>query len=180
VSSRDARGVERAVGHAGGQHDRVRGDLAAVAEPHTRAEPRDLQRDDVAGGEHLGAELRGLPAGPVGELGAGHAVGEAEVVLDPRALPGLPAGGLRSTSTVRRPSDAPYTAAPSPAGRRRRRRGRRSRVAGSVVSPTPRRSRVVGAPAPSPSGVTPRDVVRRRARGVQQPRALRLVDVYQR
>ena len=60
----------------------------------TRAEPRDLQGDHVAGGQHLGAELGGLPAGPVGELGAGHAVREAEVVLDPRALPGLPAGGL--------------------------------------------------------------------------------------
>ena len=42
----------------------------------------------------LGAELGGLAAGAVGQLGAGDAVGEAEVVLDPAALPGLPARGL--------------------------------------------------------------------------------------
>ena len=51
-----------------------------------------LQADHVAGGEQLGAELDRLAAGPVGELRAGDAVGEAEVVLDPAALPGLAAG----------------------------------------------------------------------------------------
>ncbi len=60
----------------------------------TRAGPFARSAGDVARGEDLGAELDGLPAGPVGELGAGHAVGEAEVVLDPRRLAGLAAGRL--------------------------------------------------------------------------------------
>jgi hypothetical protein len=60
----------------------VRGDAAAVAEPHHPRGTLDLQRGDVTGGEHLGAELDRLPAGAVGQLRAGHAVGEAEVVLD--------------------------------------------------------------------------------------------------
>jgi len=72
----------------------VRTDLAAVAEPDDAGRAADLQRDDVARGEHLGAELRRLPPRAVGELGAGHAVREAQVVLDARALPGLAAGGL--------------------------------------------------------------------------------------
>ena len=70
---------------------------ASMASPSAkRTAPRravDLEPDHVARGEHLGAELHRLPPGPLGELRAGHAVGEAEVVLDPRALPGLPAGG---------------------------------------------------------------------------------------
>jgi len=48
-----------------------------------RAGPAHLQAGHLAGGEHLGAELRRLPPGPVGELGTGHAVGKTEVVLDP-------------------------------------------------------------------------------------------------
>ena len=86
-------GVELPVGDAGGEDDGVRADRAAVGEAHRPGRPVDLEPDDVAGGEQLGAELDRLPPGPVGELGAGDAVGEAEVVLDPRALPGLPAGG---------------------------------------------------------------------------------------
>ena len=72
----------------------MRGDLAAVGERTARDRAAHLQPDHVAGGEHLGAELARLPARPVGELGAGHAVGEPEVVLDPRALARLAAGGL--------------------------------------------------------------------------------------
>src|SRR6266568_3563095 len=53
-----------------------------------------VQGDHVAGGEYLGLELAGLPARPLGELRPGHAVGEAEVVLDPGALPGLAADRL--------------------------------------------------------------------------------------
>ena len=105
----DAGGGQRAVRHARREHDAVGGDLRAVAELHDAGRAARLQADDVAGGEHLGAELRGLAAGPVGELGAGHAVGEAEVVLDPRALPGLPAGRLaldeHGAQALRRPVD---------------------------------------------------------------------------
>ena len=41
---------------------------------------------------------------------------EAEVILDPHAAAGLTAGPMRSSTTVSSPSDAPYTAAASPAG----------------------------------------------------------------
>ena len=67
-----------AQGRTVGEADRARGAVA-------------LQRDDVAGGDQFGAELGGLATGPLGELGARDAVGKAEVVLDARALPGLPA-----------------------------------------------------------------------------------------
>ena len=60
----------------------------------TRFEPCTSSADESRVSEQLGAELARLPAGPVGELAAGDAVGEAEVVLDPAALPGLPAGRL--------------------------------------------------------------------------------------
>ena len=62
--------VELPVGDAGGQDDRVRGDLGAVGEPDDAGRAADLEPDDVARGEDLGAELGRLPPGPVGELGA--------------------------------------------------------------------------------------------------------------
>ncbi len=70
----------------------MRGDRRAVREPYDPCGAVDLQARHLAGGQDLGAELGRLPPGPVGELGAGDPVGEAEVVLDPGALPGLPAG----------------------------------------------------------------------------------------
>ncbi len=71
----------------------MRGDLAAVAEADHPRGTAGLQPDDLAGGERLGTELVRLPAGPLGQLRPGYAVREAQVVLDPRALPGLPAAG---------------------------------------------------------------------------------------
>jgi hypothetical protein len=47
-----------------------------------------------------------------------------KIVLDTRGRPGLAAGASRSTTSVRRPSEAPYTAAASPAGHHRRSRCR--------------------------------------------------------
>jgi hypothetical protein len=70
----------------------VRGDRRPVGEPYGPRTAVDLESRHLARGEDLGTELRGLPAGPVGELRPRHAVGEAEVVLDPGTLPGLPAG----------------------------------------------------------------------------------------
>ena len=84
--------AEPAVRHAGRQDDRVRVDGAAVGEPDAARGAVDLQADHVARGEHLGAELGGLPPGPVGQLRPGHPVREAKVVLDPRALARLAAG----------------------------------------------------------------------------------------
>ena len=85
--------------------------LASIALPSpnrtVRAGPLTSRPVTSRGGQQLGAELDRLPPGPVGELAAGHPVGEAQVVLDPGGLPGLAAGGVFSTSTVRSPSDAP-------------------------------------------------------------------------
>src|SRR6266540_792394 len=83
---------EALVGDASGEDDAVRRDGRAVGEVHRPARTGRLQPDDVAGGEQFGAEPDGLAASPVGQLVAGHAVGKAEVVLDPRTLAGLAAG----------------------------------------------------------------------------------------
>lgn len=61
----------------------MRRELGAVAEAHDAGGTSGLQPSDLAGRQYLRAELLCLPAGAVGELGTGHAVGEAEVVLDP-------------------------------------------------------------------------------------------------
>ena len=80
--------------------------------------PARLEADDVAGEHHLRAEAPGLGDGAVREVGAGEALREAEVVLDRRALAGLPAGrfaldddGLQALPTRRRP---PPRARPGP------------------------------------------------------------------
>ncbi len=70
----------------------MRGDRRAVREAHDPRRAARLQAGHLPRGEDLGAELRRLPPGPLGELPAGHAVGEAEVVLDAGALAGLAAG----------------------------------------------------------------------------------------
>ena len=80
----------------------------AVAEPDRPGRAVHLQADRLAGGQQLGAELDRLSPRPVGELAAGHPVGEAQVVLDPRGLPrAWPPVAYFSTSTVRSPSEAP-------------------------------------------------------------------------
>ena len=72
-----------------------------------RTGPRLSKPVDVAGQHHLGAEPGRLRHGPAGQVGAGEALGEAQVVLDRRALvPAWPPGASRSTSTVLRPSEA--------------------------------------------------------------------------
>ena len=63
-----------------------------------------------------GTELPGLDHRPVGKLSAGDARGETEVVLDPGGGAGLAAGGHAVQHQRSRPSEAPYTAADSPAG----------------------------------------------------------------
>ena len=71
---------------------------AATSDPSskitTRDGPRALEPDDLPRGEQLGTEAQGLAARPLGELRAGDPVGEAEVVLDAGALPGLATGRL--------------------------------------------------------------------------------------
>ena len=56
--------------------------------------PALVDRGHLLHGQELGAEARRLRRRPAGEVGAGQAHREAEVVLDPRALAGLAAGRL--------------------------------------------------------------------------------------
>jgi hypothetical protein len=89
----------------------VRRELAAVLEAHDRADPRGSSATTSRAVQHLGRRTSPPAAGPVGELGAADTVREAEVVLDPRALARLPAGGLPlDGATVAAHRTAPYTA----------------------------------------------------------------------
>jgi hypothetical protein len=89
---RTAGGVELPVGDASREDDRLGADRTAVGQPQRLSRPVHLEGGGLAGGQQLGAELDGLPPRAVGELTAGYAVGEAEVVLDPRGLARLAAG----------------------------------------------------------------------------------------
>ena len=88
------RDLELAVRDPRGEQHSVGDHLATVREPNRPRRRPDVEPDDIASGEDLGAELVSLPPRPVGELCARDPVGEPEVVLDPRALARLPAGGL--------------------------------------------------------------------------------------
>jgi len=83
-----------AVGDAGGDEHRVRAERAAAAELDEPAGALGPHGGRVLDGDELGAEAAGLVRGPLGELGALEAAGEAEVVLDPARLAGLAARGL--------------------------------------------------------------------------------------
>lgn len=84
--------IQLPVRHAGREDHGVRGDSGAVREPDDARRASDLQPGDLARGQYLGTELRGLTPGPVGELCPGHSVRKAEIVLDARALARLAAG----------------------------------------------------------------------------------------
>ena len=112
-----------------GEDDRPRPQDVAAVEVQLAVDRVDAL--DRARDEDLGAEPARLLERAARELVARHARREAEVVLDPRGLPACPPGASRSTTSVRSPSEAPYTAAASPAGplprspcRTRRRRPR--------------------------------------------------------
>ena len=106
---------------------------AAISVPSpkrtSRAAPASLETDHLPGAEQLGAELDRLPPGPIGQLRAGDAVREAQVVLDPAALPGLTAGrpplDQHGAQPLRR---AVHRRAEPGRARRRSRPGRRSRT----------------------------------------------------
>ena len=91
-------------------------DLARAVEEHGVHRSARLDADHVAGQDHLGPEAGHLRDRAMGEVGPGQPLGEAEVVLDRRALAGLATGSLALDDDGRRPSDAAYTAAASPAG----------------------------------------------------------------
>ncbi|CAB4916799.1 unannotated protein [freshwater metagenome] len=81
-----------AVARPGGQHDRAGEHLGAVAQHQPQLGAAGVQLDDLARAGQLGAELERLQGGPLGQLGPGQPGREAEVVLDPGAGRGLPAG----------------------------------------------------------------------------------------
>ena len=87
-------GLEAAVGDPAGDEHRAGLDVGRAVEQHRAHRAAGLEADDVAGQHHLGAEPGRLRHRAVGEVGAGEALGEAEVVLDRRALPGLAARGV--------------------------------------------------------------------------------------
>ena len=85
--------VEQAVGDAGGDEADVAGELAVIAHADDVVAVLAADVGDALG-EELGAEAVGLEEGALGELVAGEALGEAEIVLDARAGAGLAADGV--------------------------------------------------------------------------------------
>ncbi len=64
----------------------------AVGEAHRARRTVDLEPHHLTGGDHLRAELGGLAPRPIGQLRTRQSAREAQVVLDPRTLPRLTAG----------------------------------------------------------------------------------------
>ena len=142
-----------------------------------------VQADRLGRHADGGAELLGLDHGPVGQLRAGDAGREAEVVLDPRRGAGLPAGGDR---VERRPSPAlprrrtrRRRARPGPAptttrSASRRRRGRRAQADDPGQLGVARGCAAPGSRARSPRAS--RSARRRAAAAAPRPRVLLQVD----
>ena len=78
--------------HAAGEDDGPGAQHVAAVQPHLTR--RGVDARDLPGHEDLGAEPPRLLQGSARQLGAGHAGGEAEVVLDARRRAGLAAGRL--------------------------------------------------------------------------------------
>ena len=62
-----------------------------VIQHHLARRPPDLQADNRSRSQQLSPEMLSLQPRPLGQLVAGHPIGEAEVVVDPRALTRLSA-----------------------------------------------------------------------------------------
>ena len=102
-------------GDAAGEDDRPRPQDVAAVEVHLMGcgvDPRDLPGD-----EDLGAEPARLLQRAARQLVARDALmGSRGSSRSETTCPAWPPGASRSITIVRRPSDAPYTAAASPAG----------------------------------------------------------------
>ena len=87
--------VHRQAAVAGARRDDhgAGGDLAAIGEDHDLEAVFGLQPDDLARCVEAGAESLRLDGGPGRQVASGDAVGEPDVVLDPRAGSGLPTLG---------------------------------------------------------------------------------------
>ena len=105
----DAGRVQAAVVDPGGDDDRLRAQPVVTGQLHEPRRPALVDGGHLLHGQELGAEAGRLRRGPAGEVGAGEAHGEAEVVLDPRALAGLAARRLaldqRRSQALRRAVD---------------------------------------------------------------------------
>ncbi len=88
------RRLQARVVHAGGHQHAVAGDLLPAVQRHHPRGSVLAHRQHLAGGEELGAQAPGLRGRAARQVGAAEARREPEVVLDARALPGLPAGGM--------------------------------------------------------------------------------------
>ena len=87
-------GVEPAVGDAGGDDHGARLDLAPPSSSTARTGPRDSKPTTSRASTISAPNRRDLGDGALGEVGPAEPLREAEVVLDRRALAGLPAGRL--------------------------------------------------------------------------------------
>jgi len=123
------RHVQPAVANPGGDQDGPPDQLGAVVQPdHVAAVVGLLQRGRPGRHAEHRAEFPGLDDRPVGQVGAGDAGGEAEVVLDPGRGAGLPAGGDR----VDRQGLQPFGGAVDRGGQAGRARADDEQVAGRV------------------------------------------------
>ena len=108
-------GLEPAVGDPGGDDHRPGLELVGAVDDHRAHRTLGPQPHGLAGHDHLGSEARHLGHRPVGEVGTGQPLGEAEVVLDRGALRRPVRRGRRAR---------PRRSAAPPTRRRPRRRGR--------------------------------------------------------
>ena len=90
----DARRLQAAVGHPRRHQHRMAGQLGAVAQAQHPRRPAALDAVHAVHRDDLRAQPARLRRGPPGEVAAAEPAGEAEVVLDARALPGLAARRL--------------------------------------------------------------------------------------
>ena len=125
--------VELPPGDAAGEDDRARSDDVAAVE--VDLSPRGVDAVNRAGDEDLGAETAGLLQRATGELVAGHAGREAEVILDPRGGTGLTAGSLTFHDDGAQPLGRPVDRRGQPAGPAPTTTVSYSAKSGSVPSP---------------------------------------------
>ncbi len=87
-----------------------------AAEKAKTSNPQLLRARYAATAPTFCAERPGLIQRPVTQLGRANAQREPEIAANQRTRAGLPAAGLAVDDSMRKPSDAPYTAADNPAG----------------------------------------------------------------
>src|SRR5690242_18340249 len=88
----DAGTLQMPIVDSGRNHSRVSRDGGTAAQVHRHRPVRlRVRRVDVDTDDELGAQSASLAVGEISQLATAHALGEAGIVLDPRACPGLTA-----------------------------------------------------------------------------------------